>query len=70
MSSSTKSAKSTINQQIVWRGIITVAVVILAALGYWNWAWLTLAVGAFNQLANVAMALIVSQIRPREAATS
>lgn len=73
MTTSTKSAKavkSTINQQIVWRGVVTIAAIVLAALGYWNWAWLTLAVSAFQQLSNVGMALIVSQIRPRKSADS
>lgn len=56
------------SQQIVFRWGVTIATVTLGALGYWSWAWLVLALGAFGSVIDIGLALVIGQVA--QAATS
>jgi hypothetical protein len=56
-----KVQKATI-QQTIFRWGITLLVIILAALGYWNWAWLTLALAVFASVIDIGFAMVCSMV--------
>jgi hypothetical protein len=46
----------------IFRWAATVAVVVLAALGLWEWAWLVLAVAAFHDVGDIGVAIAINQL--------
>ena len=49
-------------QSQAFRFVVSLAAIVLAALGIWRWAWLVLALGAFGVLADVSLGMAIAVV--------
>lgn len=55
-------ARKASTKMLIWRWLITAAVVVLAAYGLWMWAWLVLALATFHLFGDLGMAVMIGQL--------
>lgn len=49
-------------RQIMLRGVVLIAIIVLVAIHQWQYAWMVLGVATFATLADIGLALVVGQV--------